>query len=500
MVRSLVLLLIVLCCCPLRAGGLESRLRLLIPGDAPAAAQERALVERGLENVFRQLRFLDRADRRSRRKQLNLIEERLRDQVLRQYDPAAAPGDAFRQGTYNDATAALLYALTLEAFGIPYEGRVDHWEAYLIADPAGRRPRLLRHPAARPHQPTAELRYRREYLGLLRQVTDENLTDLSEAAADDAFYRYYYRPGRALTFLQLSAYAQLRAAQSDYANGRYAEVFAHLTEAKQRENRRAFGLLEEAAQLQLGSLTEPDAEGYVTSLFELWREDPTNAYLPAALLRHFDERQRQLLAAGELDAARNYLNAYAERGPAAAGRWREELQLLQNLRLLNYYQEQGQLVAALHLAETLHEQFPDNANYQDYLAELTLVQLRRDYPDPDTLVAKAQEAIARYPFLEGHDRYADILLRQYALRVRDAFAAGDAAAGERRVADFRRLLTELPNGNDRPLWTLTAFVAASNYYFAEQDYAPARKYIDEALRYDPDNDFLLHQQDLLSRY
>ncbi|NJB85817.1 hypothetical protein GGR26_001562 [Lewinella marina] len=499
MVRSLSLFLLLLFTFPVLADNLDGRLRLLFPGNAPAEVSERQLVEKGLENLLRQLRYSDKADRKSTKKQVHLIRERFHRQVLRQYDPGANLADAFRQGTYNDATAALLLALTLEQFNIPYEGYVDHWESYLLVDPTGTRI-PLRHPAARKHDPQSALRYRREYLALVRQTVGDDLTGLSDAEADSVFYRYYYRPDRRLTFLQLSAYQEFRLAQHAYANGQYQAVEEHLNEASIRENRRAFQVLAEAGQLQLSSLRQPDAEGYITGLFELWREDPTNGYLPAALLRHFDERQRQLLNAGKLEDARRFLDQYAERRPAGLDAWKAELELLQQLRLLNHYQANGELDAALQLANALYEGQPDNANFQHYLAELTLVHLRRTYPDPDELVNRARAAAEQFPFFLEHDRYADIVLRQRALRIRDLFAAGDEAQGLKELKEFRDQLQRVPNGNDRPLWTLTAFVAASNYYFGERNYAPARAYIEEALAYDPENDFLLHQQDLLSRY
>ncbi|THH41042.1 tetratricopeptide repeat protein [Neolewinella litorea] len=498
-IRPLLLILALACSFPALADNLDGRLRLLFPGDAPTEVSERRVVEKGLENIFRQLRYSDKADRKSTKKQIALIRERLHRQVLRQYDPGADLADAFRDGTYNDATAVLLLALTLEQFQIPYEGYVDHWESYLLADPAGQRVEL-RHPAARPHDPQNALRYRREYLSLVRQTVEEDLTGLDDAQADSIFFRYYYRPDRRLTFLQLSAYQQFRLAQHAYANGQFPQVKARLDEASIRENRRAFQVLADASHLQQSSLKQPDAEGYITGLFELWREDATNGYLAATLLRHFDERQQALLEAAEVEAARRLLDRYAERRPAGRDDWKAELELLQQLRLLNHYQASGEIDAALHLAQNLYQSQPDNSNFQHYLAELTLVQLRREYTDPDELVERAAAVAEQYPFMAENDRYADILLRQRALRIRDLFAAGEEGRGLEELKAFREQLAATPQGNDRALWTLTAFVAASNYYFGERNYAPARAYIEEALQFDPENDFLLHQQDLLSRY
>ncbi len=499
MYRTACLLILLLWSLSLRADDLSGRLRLLYPGNEPAAVDERGFLEKKLENLFRQLRYTDKLDRKSLKNQVARIEERLRSDVLLHYDPAAELTDAFRNGTYNDATATLLYALTFEAFHLPHEGHVDHWESYLVVDPLGKH-LTVRNPSAREHTPGAELTYRREYLSLVRNTLDEDLTALSPAEADAVFYTYYYRPEQRLTFQQLSAYEQYRLAQSAYATAAYDRADRLLANARVQESRPAFTLLERAGKIQLTSLERPDVEGYVSELFELWREAPGNRYFPAALLQHFDERQGILLTEGRPDDARALLTRYASRCPGGQAAWTDQLQLLQSLRLLAYYQEKGQAVQALHLAEALLAGDPDNQDFQGYVAELTLVGLRHTYTDPAELVREAEQAGRRYPFLLHHDRYADILLRESALSVRDRFAALDEPAALEALRNFREQLTAIPNGHDRPLWTLTAFVAASNYYFAEEDYAPAQGYIEEALKHDPANDFLLHQQDLLTRY
>ncbi len=497
--RTTCLLLSILFSLSLQAFDLSDRLRLLYPGDEPAVADARSFVEKKLENLFRQLRYTDKLTRKSLRRQVRGIEDRVTRDVLRYYDPAAELADAFRNGTYNEATATLLYALTFEAFNLPHAGYVDHWESYLLVDPGGKRI-TVRNPSARPHTPETELTYRREYLGLIRSTLDKKLPALSPAEADAVFFTYYYQPGRRLTFRQLFAYAQFRLAQSAYATADYARADRLLANARLQESRPAFQLLERAQEIQLSALDRPDMESYVTELFALWQEAPHNRYFPAALLQHFDERQSILLKQRRPDDARELLAHYVIRCPDGQADWSNQLRLLQSLRLLAFYQEQGQTVQALHLAEALLAGAPGNSNFQGYVAELTLVHLRQTYPNPDELVAEAAKAAERYPFLLQHGRYADILLRQAALRVRDYFAAREETAGLEALTEFREKLSLIPNGYDRTLWTLTAFVAASNYYFAEKDYPPARAFIKEALEHDPANDFLLHQQDLLSRY
>ena len=502
MVRYLLcFLLLTLLTTRAHAVDLTGRLRILYPGEDAAAVSERQYLTKQLENVFSQLSHYDKVDRRSTRKQIERIRERYQRELLLRYEPGAELADAFRTGAYNDATATLLYALALEKYNIPYDGHVSHWESYLVVDPQGKRPIRLAAPAVRNHDVPTERSYRREYLSLLRSTLTEDYPQLSPAAADQLFYRYHYAPDRRLSFRQLSAYARFRRAQEAFAATDYPAALQYLTEAQLLDDRPAFAVYRQAVVLQQNSLRTPDLTGYVADLFRQWQEDSSSQYLPAALLRLFDERQRGLLAQDDPERARALLHAFCTRAPAqTSSAWCDELGMLQSLRLLAYYQAQGQDVQALHLAEALLAAQPDDASLQGYVAELTLVYLRHTYTDPDELVTQARAAGRRYPFLLLHDRYADIVLRQTALRVRDLFAAENEGAGLLELAHFREQLDKIPNGYDRALWTLTAFVAASNYYFAEKDYAPARAYIEEALGHDPTNDFLLHQQDLLARY
>lgn len=499
MLRILALLLLLGLSATTRATDLRSQLLLLYPGEEAAAVETRAYLTDKLENVFRQLRYTDRVTRKSTERQVMMITDRLYQGTLRNYATEAALSDAFTDGTYNDATATQLLALTLEHFGIPYVGYVDHWESHLVVSlPSATL--TLRHPTARAHAPEADRSYRREYLSLLRNALELPLSELSPAEADSIFYRYYYRPTQRLDFRQLAAYGQYRRAERAYRAGDFIATRNHLTTALSEDWQPAFYLLARAATLQESALQPVAIDSYISELFGLWKEQPTNAYLPAALLQYFDTRQQQLLASDELDAAMRLPETFGARAPAGSADWRAELRVLQQLRLLNYYQQQGKNVLALQIAEALLERAPEKVTYQHYVAELTLVDLRRRYPDPGELLQQTIEAARQRPWLRGYDRYADIVLREAALTVRDAFAGGRVEDATRALTAFREKLTAYPNGHDRTLWTLTAFIAASNYYFAGNDYVAARAYLEEALSHDPANAFLLHQQDLLARY
>ena len=490
MPKFLGLLLLLCCSFTLTGARLSERLKLLYPGESSTIAAERRYLGKQLENVFRKLRYTDRLPRRSADERLSLIKARYRRDILRWYHERATPADAFRSGHFNDATASLLLALALEEFDLPFTAHVDHWEVYLRTAQG-----TIHHPTAR--LPTAEARrsYRREYLNLLRQTLPGVPSDLSEGAADSLYASYHFSPDRPLDFGGLAAYGQYRRALLAYGRHDYRAATTLLAGFGTPAHR----LLRRACTLQQAALSAPSPESYTEALFDRWRAEPDNVYLPRALLSHFDERQRKALGRSDTLAAATLYTDYRSRGGGHAD-WQGQLSRLYRLRRLTYFRRTDNVTEALRTAEELLADAPDEPGYRAFVADLTLSALRDRYRDPVELAGAAREAAERYEFLTTSDRYADLQLREFALRVRDRFAGGEEEAAQYALAAFRRQLSLQSGGRNRSLWTLTAFIAASNFYFARQDYAPALGYVEEALGYDPTSDFLLHQRDLLLRY
>jgi len=109
-------------------------------------------------------------------------------------------------------------------------------------------------------------------------------------------------------------------------------------------------------------------------------------------------------------------------------------------------------------------------------------------------------AAVRYPFIRTQERFADLHLRELAWKVRDDYERDDAFAGAESLSRFRAALIDIAIDEDRSVWTLTAFIAASNYYFRLEDYVQARFFVEEALRYNANDKYLLHRRDLLAKY
>ncbi|MEO0733325.1 MAG: hypothetical protein AAFZ52_10860 [Bacteroidota bacterium] len=484
---------------PLRADALNARLRLLLPGDEPAVVNERQFLYQRVSGLLQTLDREDKVSRRSTKKKISRIEARLRREYLREYRAGAELADAFRSGDYSDATAAVLTALVFEHFGVDYYGFVDYWEAYLLADPDGRAT-AIRPPSSRKRKDTAMANFRRDYVSLVRATVAEDLSTMNEIEARAFFHKYHYDPDRRLTFGQLSAYLQYRRAQAAYARQRYAATTELLEAALRREERPAFLVLRRAAELQMAARDRPAVAGDIGEFFRLWTEDPTNRYFPAAILNHFDEQQRLLLAQDRPDLARKLLGDYLTQAPGNDPAWDAELRHLHRLRLLKHFHANGRLDLAKRLADSLYQERPTDEAIKYVLGQLVIDNLRRSQSGSQDFTRQVEAAATRYPFIRGQDRFADLLLREQAWKVRDLYEQDRPDLAVPALERFRKSLVDIPIGGERNLWTLTAFVAASNYHFRVEDYREARRYLEEALRYAPQDQFLLHRRAVLAKY
>lgn len=482
----------------LRADALSSRLRLLLPGDDAPTVNERQYLYQRVSLLFNELDN-DKVGRKSTKQKIKKIVARLKSDYLRTYAPNARLADAFRTGRYNDATAALLTALVYEEFEVEYHGYVDHWEAYLIADP-DRYAAEVYQPGHQKHKSAAEVAFRRNYLELLRATLLEDLPAMGDDEVDKLFERYYYQPGKKLTFGQLTAFLLFRRAQAAYRAKDYPMTVELLETALSKEERPAFLVLRMAAELQIKAINRPEVEGDIPTLFLQWTEAPDNKYLPAALLQHFDEQQRLLIAEDRTGEAADLLADYLSRAPAGKTTWAREMSLLQKYRLLSHHFLKGEISEARRLAENLYAEDPENETVRYVLGEIVIDQLRRSRATGQTFTTAVETAANDYPFIRKQERFADLLLRELAWKVRDIFAEDNGPGGEDALGEFRNALLDIPINESRNIWTLTAFIAASNYYFREGDYGRARFYVDEGLKYNGQDEYLLHRRDLLARY
>lgn len=482
----------------LHADELSSRLRLLLPGQDAPTVNERQFLYQRFSKLFAEMEA-DKIGRKSTKKKISRISAHLRRELLKNHDPSARLADAFRSGRYNDATATVFTALSLEHFEVPFDGYVDHWSGYLVADPDKRQSELYA-PNYKKHKPETEAAFRRDYLDLVRATVAEDLPNITASEANQLFHRYYYTPGKKLSFGQLSAFLLYRRAQAAYRAEAYQEAVDLLDAAMLKEERPAFLVLRKAAEIQLKAITQPEVEGDISTLFSQWTEMPDNQYLPAAILQHFDEKQRLLLAENRLGEAANLLSDYLARAPAGKAEWAGSMRDLQQYRLLGHHFVGGRIDLAKRLAESLFDRQPEDESIRFILGEIVIDGLRRNRLKGDDFTSAVEAAAERYPFIRKQDRFADLFLRELAWRVRDAYAAEEQYAGENALANFRSALVDIAVDEQRSLWTLTAFIAASNYHFRQEEFQRAREYVEEALRYNSSDPYLTHRRELLSKY
>lgn len=483
----------------LSADALSTRLRLLLPGEEPARVNERQFLYQRISQLMLTLEKDDRVQRGSTKKRISKIQSRLRRDHLLQYQASATLTDAFRKGSYSDATAVVLTALLFEKYEVAYDGYVDYWEAYLIADPDERKVEI-RHPQSQKWKEVKEENFRQDYISLVRATVAEEAPVLSAEEAKIFFYRYHYTPSKKLSFGQLSAYLQYRRAQAAYAEEKYQQTIDLLEAALRREERPAFLVLRRAAELQLAALNRPEVAGDIAEFFQQWEEAPDNRYLPAAILQHFDEQQRLLLAQKRPDLAQKLLENYQNRAPVGHEKWQAELAHLHHLRLLNHYFSNGRLDLAKGIAEDLYAENADNEAIRYILGEIVIDNLRRGKSSGTEFSSRVEAAANKYPFIRQQDRFADLLLREQAWKVRDLYAEDRPDLAGPALDQFRQFLVDIPIGRERNLWTLTAFISASNYHFRMEDYHGARHFLEEALRYAPDDPYLTHRRTVLAKY
>ena len=455
---------------------------------------------RRISDLYGDLEREEKVHRKWKRKRIKRIRSYLDEHLFVEYKAGADLTDAFRQQQYSYASATLLTALCLEKYDVEYAAYVNHWKAYLVADPQ-RREISVFYGEEEKNERATQQSFRQDYLQVVRETI---LPDLPRLTGDDvanAFYENHYRPGKCLTFGQLIGYLEYTMAQAAYADGRYAEAIHFAESALRREDRAAFLVILAAAKIQFDAEVTPTVEENVSTLFEEWHHDPGNGYLPAALLRSFDERQRSLLVEGDFEAVSDLLRHYLAQAPTGQDRWRTQMRELQALRLLDHHYKSGNRVDARDLARQLYRDKPDDAQLRYLLGEIIVDQLRHEGPHTgEGFRRKMSEASQEYPFLKGHPRFIDLYLRDQAIKVRDFYDGEQPALAVPALQEFRESLLNLRVGEERNLWTLTAFAAASYYHFRNEDYKGAVAYIEEALRYAPQDQYLLHRLSVLRKY
>lgn len=497
---SLIVIAFLLLSLPLRADRLDDQIRLLLPDEtASGITTERQYLRQSLEGLIVDLENA-KLGRKSVKKQIAGIRQQVNARYLKRFKQEASLMDFFRNGEYNDLSLALVYAILLEHFEINYAGLVNHWETEVIADPNGQKVRLTM-PKARTGSAQKTRAFRYDYVELINLTILPAQRPKSANGVDSLFQLNHYAPREALDFSQMAAYAHYRQALQFYRTGEFLEVIRFLNVASLIDDRPAFDALEQATYLQLAELDGEDGQQALFYFFELWNKKPENKYLPAALLTHFIHATDQLLLSGNNDfGTAEQLYTFLESRGNKHPHWQKQLKELYYLQKSRFWAAQGRYDKVRSIVDSLYRMQPNNPVFKDVAGNLTLRALRASGTTGEELREKISEAIHRYPFLLNNPATNDLLLQDQARNIRRLYDADQGYRGDNQLAIFRTQVSQLPSGPRRSLWVLDAYVAASNYYFRLGNYQQALHLVTEALRFAPEDDYLLHRQEVLQRY
>ncbi|PHI20632.1 hypothetical protein CEQ90_06130 [Lewinellaceae bacterium SD302] len=497
MSRLLLLILLFLPGLTLYADALDKRIALLLPDEAESRQTERQYVKGKLNNLIIQLKA-DRLDRKNTKKKIKGITERVTALFLKRYSKKAGLEEFFRKGQYNDVTLALVYALLMEEFEVPWFAMVDHWSVSLLADPSGKKQQLAG--AGRKHDRAIERGYRAEYVQMLNLTVLPAQRPTTTEGIDSLYYVYHYRAKELLDFNQLAAYWHYERALSAYYYRDYLLTVRRLSLAKQLEERLAFSALEQATYIQLANLEGDDGQQSLFYLFELWNKDPDNRYIPSALLTTFIHETDVLIKsdndflAGE--QLYNFLDSRGQNQPA----WRRELKELYYLQKTRHSAVRGRYDEVRTYVDSLYHMEPDNPVFRQLAGDLSLWTLRSSGASGVELKEQLDVITTRYPFVKGYKGMNNLVLADLAKEIRGHYEADQGYEGDNLLLQFRNSLASTTPGRRRATWVLTAYLAASNYYFRMRDYRQALNLIKEGLRYSPEDDYLLHRKEVLEKY
>lgn len=521
--------------CLVRADGLGDRLDLILP----ERGTERQFVETRMRQLISELES-DRIGKKKLSKQLQWIRQRVDGGYLRKYKSTATLPDMFRERTYSDVTAALVYGMVLEHFELAYQVVIDHWEVYLLVGNK-ERPVSLRDLSGRAADNQQELAFRQDYIELLNLTALPAQRPRSAAQADSLYNIYHYADHELLSFHQLAAHYHYRRAMEAYRQGELERSVELLAQARHTDDRPAFDLLEQATYLQLaqGAADSTDLAS-LFYLFELWRNDRANRFIPRALMMRFrsvSDRSIQTFAGGEVPqdpmaksintrrsfpsfglsvetsdptplsgseleadwAPAEQLYLYLDSRASNFPSWRDTLQELYYFQRGRYYYLRNRDDLVLHYLDSLYRLRPTDTLYKESITKLSVADIRAEGLSGSALAARIEDLTARYPYLAEDPALADLMLEDLARSIRFNFSSGDTQMGESGLVEFRRTLSRFGRSPQQSIWVLEAFASASYHYYMLGDFNRARDMLKEGLRYAPGEVYLTHRLELLGQ-
>ena len=178
---------------------------------------------------------------------------------------------------------------------------------------------------------------------------------------------------------------------------------------------------------------------------------------------------------------------------------RRQLSEVYFLKKAAYHAQALRTDRVVQYVDSLHRYRPDDAATEEILQDLLVWSLhrQRDWQQGlPTLTAYAK----RYPFLTQVSEFKDLDLFYRAEQIRQYFNADQGEAGLQQLTDFQYQLARYGPTPRNQYWILTAYLAASDYYFRLADYPNARLFVEQALSLLPTDPYLQHRLEVLWMY
>lgn len=461
---------------------------------APTSENEGGAMAYVLEEIQTTAKKLERqkVKRKRQKKAIELIRQEVENRYLRHYKGLADFSSLFKAKEYNDLTAAALISMLLDELSLEHrlfwdqdQPRIEMEDGTLL--------NIEQWGKNRPSHPGAE-EERSRLVAVLNalQLTPES--SLHRSLVNP------YRSGsekRSLLPAELTGMLYYRRALNFYAKGQATAAVEALDRARTYYQDPKLDLVRYAILYQKASKTGQDST-MVAPLFELYRLHP-RPEISLELVRRFAQLAEYYLLKEDNQPA--FEKLYDDYRHLFSG----QVAVLQQLKEI-YFIEIAQFHAGRHEAhlvttylDSLSHYRPNDAKIQAILKPLLLKALCNQ-KDPEEGLKIVEKYRQNYPFLRNEALFRDMELCYRAERTRRAFDDNDEAGGRKCLETFEQVLAQAGLTPRSESWITTAYTSASAYYFRKADYGNARWLIQRALALIPDDQFLLHRQEVLRNY
>lgn len=461
---------------------------------APSLGNEGVSTDFALEEVQSSARRLERqkVKRKRTKKQIQLIQHEVESKFLRHYKGLSGFGALFKQGDYNELTAAALVSMLLKELDIEHE--LYFWQQQpqiILAD--GSSLNIENWGRSRPARLGPE-EERSRLVAVLSALQLPPESRLYQSAVSP--YRAKNEKRRLMP-AELTGMLYYRRALDFYSRRELGAALTALEKARTYLDDSRLEVVRYAILYQQAKTLGQDST-LVEPLFELYHLHPSSEIAEELVRRFAQLAEHYLLNKKDTRQFEDLYYTYRRE-------FAHKPLVLQQLKEI-YFIEMAQYHAAafepswvIFYLDSLNTYRPKDPNIQKILTPL-LVRSVCNQKDPEAGLQIIETYSRDFPFLRKEVLFKDMELCYRAERTRRAFDAGKEGQGKEYLEVFEQKLAQAGLTPRSELWITTAYDAASDYYFRNADYVNARWFIRRALALVPDDPFLLHQQEVLANY